>query len=161
MTRTITLTQGKFAQCDDADYESLMRYEWFAVEIRGDWYAARKAKAGEQPATIYMHRQIMGESEKPLIDHIDRNGLNNQRANLRFATRAQNMMNTARQSRNTSGYRGVVWCKRLGKWRAQIGVNYRKIMLGTHSTKRAAAEAYDEAARELFGEFAVLNFPAK
>lgn len=159
--KRIPLTQDKFALCDDEDYDALTRYSWFAVECSGHWYAARKARVDGRQVVVYMHRHIMGASALPVIDHIDRNGLNNTRTNLRFATRAQNMANTARRKRSSTGYRGVVWCARLGQYRAQIGVNDRKLMLGTHRSARAAAHAYDEAAKELFGDFAVLNFPER
>lgn len=157
----IPLSQNKTALVDDADHESLVRFEWFALEVNGNWYAARKVKVEGRQATVYMHRQILGHSALPLIDHKDRNGLNNTRANLRFATRAQNMANTGKQRRNTTGFRGVTWIAKLGKWRAQIGFENRKIAAGCHASIVDAAKAYDAKARELFGEFAVLNFPMK
>lgn len=160
MTCLIPLTQGKFATVDDCDYDRVMRWKWFAVYVNGKWYAARKVTVDGRQCTVFMHRFLLGAEGKTLGDHKDGNGLNNTRENLRPATRAQNMANSGRLARNTSGYRGVTWCKRLGKWRAAIGVNYGKLSLGTHASITDAARAYDAKAIELFGDFARLNFPA-
>ena len=92
------------------------------------------------------------------VDHINRDKLDNRRSNLRLVTHTQNCVNASLRVTNTSGFKGVNFYR--GKyWRAYIRVNYRHISLGFFPTAEAAARAYDEAAREHFGEFAFLNFP--
>jgi len=89
------------------------------------------------------------------VDHQNRNGLDNQRHNLREATHAQNMQNKLPEKRNTSGYKGV-W-PHNGHWRSGIKVNGQRIHLGVFTDPIEAARAYDEAAIEHFGEFACTN----
>jgi hypothetical protein len=91
---------------------------------------------------------------------VNRNGLDNRRANLRFATRAQQVCNMRQRGSNT-GFRGVSFSKERNKFYASIQHNYRTIPLGRYSTAEEAARAYDEAARKYHGEFATLNFPVK
>ncbi len=95
------------------------------------------------------------------VDHIDRNIRNCQRSNLRYATRAQNAQNQAPTVANSSGYKGVGWHTYRQKWRAYIKKNQKAIHLGMFPTAELAALAYDHAARQMFGEFAYLNFPDK
>lgn len=105
-----------------------------------------------------MHREIVGVMDSHAwVDHIDRDTLNNRRGNLRQCTAAQNIANGGKRRHNSSGYRGVVWYK--GKWVAQIGHRRKLLYLGRFSTPEEAAIAYDAAARQLYGEFAGLNFP--
>lgn len=104
-----------------------------------------------------MHRQIMNSPTGLEVDHRDRDRLNNQRSNLRLATRSQNATNKSIQSNNTSGYRGVYWLKRDKKWLARVGINGKFINAGLFKDKRQAALAYNKKAIELFGEFAVPN----
>jgi hypothetical protein len=105
-----------------------------------------------------MHRAILEGA--PQVDHIDGDGLNNQRSNLRPATQAQNMANSRKYSTNTSGFKGVGWHKAAKKWRADITFDYKTRYLGLFPTAEDAARAYDSAAKSLFGVFACLNFPA-
>lgn len=92
------------------------------------------------------------------IDHIDGNKTNNQRKNLRSATRSQNARNRKIQSNNTSGFKGVCWDKDRNKYRAYIRVDYKLIHLGYFDDPIEAARVYDKAAILYFGEFAKLNF---
>lgn len=154
--KEISLSQGKVALVDDIDYEFLMQWKWFVSKGRYTWYAYRAVKKGEEihSQQEIMHRALTGYQ---LTDHIDGNGLNNQRVNLREATESQNRSNMKSNSHNTTGYRGVVWDKTRSKWRAQIQVQGRMRNLGRYESADDAARAYNTAAIEGFGEFAVLN----
>jgi hypothetical protein len=155
--KTIPLTQGKVALVDDEDYEWLSRWKWYAILNGHTWYAARKDCSGDRPRAVSMHRQIMGEPEGK-VDHIDGDGLNNQRGNLRLATDPQNLWNS-RKRRGSSKFKGVYWTKRNKRWRAAITHLGVKKHLGYFDSEEAAARAYDRAAKEFFGPFARLNFP--
>ena len=157
--KEILLTQGKTAQIDDEDFEYLNQWKWYAVRSHRCWYAQRNIRLGQNKRTvIQMHRQLMNPEGTLQVDHKDRDGLNNQRANLRICTLSQQRQNEgARQG--TSQFRRVCWHKAANKWAAHIGMNGKQIYLGVFDTEEEAARAYDAKARELFGEFAYLNFP--
>lgn len=152
--KQIPLTQGKFALVDDEDYEYLNQWKWYAVNDHKMWYAIRNVKINHRKTTIKMHRIIMNPSIKEQIDHKDRDGLNNQKHNLRICNNSQNHMNI--KSRAKSGYKGVYWHVISKKWVAQIKTD-KVYHLGLFITKELAALAYNKAAEELFGEFAYLN----
>jgi len=92
-----------------------------------------------------------------IIDHKDKNPLNNLLSNLRLCSQKENSRNSSLGKNNTSGYRGVHWDKRIKKWIAQIGVNRTRFNLGRFKTKLEAARKYNEAAIKYHGEFACLN----
>ena len=151
--KKIYLTQGKFALVDDEDYWSLNSYKW----CYSHGYAYRKTLKRQGAKTVYMHRQIMG-FPKEIIDHKDRNTLNNQRNNLRLCSReGLNLANTKEHSNNISGYRGVHFDKTRNLWKAEIRVYNITIFLGRFKTPELAAVVYDIAAIKHFGEFAVMN----
>lgn len=162
MVKEIQLTKGYAALVDDEDYEWPSQIRWYVTisyhegtdKVR-TVYALRgeNRRLGERRQTpVAMHRLIMGAPRNREVDHIDGNGLNNQRSNLRLATRAQNSRNRKPNRSNLSGYKGVV--PREGRWEATINFT-----IGKYDTAEEAARAYDAKARELFGEFAYLNFP--
>jgi hypothetical protein len=160
--RLIPLTRGEFALADAEDYSRLSRYTWFAEGTRKNCYAVRK----ENGKSIKMHRQITNAPDHLVVDHIDHNGLNNQKKNLRLCTFAENCrnlkgrsLNYARDRRKTSEYKGVHWHRRLKKWAAQITCNNNTYHLGYFHDEIEAALAYDQKAAELFGQFACLNLP--
>jgi hypothetical protein len=159
-TRSIPLSQGLFAIVDAADFEKLSAYKWSA-KVQGDTaYAFRANRArGDGPATIKMHRVVIGALPGQEVDHRDGNGLNNTRANLRIATHSQNGANDGPSRHNTSGYKGVSRDRQRGNWAAEIRFERRRYHLGRFDTVEEAARAYDAAARRLHGEFAWLNFP--
>ncbi len=166
--RLIPLTQGKSATVDDRDHEWLMRAgPWHAERGQrgqGGWYAVKTVRVNGKRTKLGMHSAIMGTFtlKETVPDHRDGDGLNNQRANLRRATRAQNGANARKPitGRNTSRYKGVsVGVRRPGVFHAQIGIKGRGKSLGYFRIEEDAARAYDNAASAAFGEFAKLNFP--
>jgi len=160
--RRIALTRGKYAIVDVKDYGWLSKYNWFALKGWRTFYAyrwVRPVKGGKQ-RHVAMHRAIMGAVKGELVDHINHNGLDNRRANLRKATRAQNAQNRRKSRVNSkSKYKGLCWRKWTGKWSVQIQVDCENTYIGTFTDELEAAKAYDDAARKYHGEFASLNFP--
>lgn len=155
--------RGRVARVDDGDRELVMRYRWHVTERAGTTtrrqtgpYAVTNIYVNGRPASLLMHCLIMGH---PYIDHIDHDGLNNQRSNLRVATGTQNAGNQRPQISVTSPYKGVWWHSASRRWQAGIQAAKRKYHLGYFASELEAACAYDAAARELFGEFACPNFP--
>lgn len=160
MVKEIPVSPGRIAFVDDEDFDMASQYKWYAQPSRGQvcYAQCRVPRSGSTPRTTKrMHRlirpDIMGH-----IDHIDGNGLNNTRANLRPATTSQNMWNSPRRQDNTSGFKGVSYFRNDALWFAQIVVNRKTIYLGSFRDKLDAARAYDEAAVLYFGEFARPNF---
>lgn len=157
--KEIPLSQGKVALIDDADFELVNQFKWYANRDRRGYYAKRNVPAPHGRQTVQkMHTFIMGQRG---IDHRDGDGLNNQRGNLRPATSVQNGRGFRRKAAgSSSSYRGVTWYKPRRKWGAQIGISPGKLLyLGLFTDEVEAAKAYDAAAREHFGEFASPNFP--
>jgi HNH endonuclease len=150
--RHIALTKGKFAIVDAADFAYLSQFRWHAKEARGRFYAATTV-AGR---IVTMHQLLMDPPRGKVVDHIDGNGLNNRRDNLRICTPQQNRRNT-RPRRKSSAFLGV--SRRGDKYAARIKHNDRELYLGTFDDEIAAARARDCQAKELFGPFAWLNFP--
>lgn len=145
---------NSFFEIDNEDFDLIKDCKWRLNKKTGyiDGYSSVFKKR------IYLHRLIMNLiSSKQPIDHIDRNKLNNTKNNLRFCTDSQNSSNISIRKNNTSGYKGVIWEKRYKKWQAQIYKN-KIIYIGLFEEKIEAARAYDKKAKELFGEFAWLNF---
>ena len=153
--RRIPLTRGKFALVDAEDYYRLAQYQWFAVLSDNTFYAVRKNKG----KNVKIHRVVMGAPDHLVVDHIDHNGLNNCKSNLRLCTTAQNNRNMRSVKGASSRYKGVGWNKRMKRWRALIQCDQKPYFLGDHENETDAARAYDKKAKELHGEFACLNFP--
>lgn len=157
--REIPLTKGKIALVDDADYEWLNGWKWLAVKRRRYWYAGRKLTiAPNKQRLIKMHQVIMRPPTGLVVDHINHNGLDNRRMNLRICTSTENVRNAQkRRGFSRSQYKGVTQHTGRSKWIAQIVVGGIHRHLGSFDSEWAAARAYDAAAREACGEFACLN----
>jgi hypothetical protein len=157
--KEIQLTGGMVALVDDADYDWLNQWKWHAMRRAccGDYCAVRNTYS-EGKKLIYMHRLILGITDRNILsDHINRNPLDNQRHNLRAVNNAQNMMNRGASNGSSSKYKGVRYHKLSKKWQAQIGVNRTTKSLGYYISEVDAAAAYNKAAKELHGDFAVIN----
>lgn len=152
MSKLISLTQGKFAIVDDKNYEWLNQWKWYAHKERNNIYPLRGKDDMRMP------RLIMSAKKGEQIDHRNINGLDNRECNLRFCTNSQNLQN-ARKSKNCSSqYKGVCWAKSKKKWQVNIQLNKIFFNLGRFDTEIEAAKIYDAKAKELFGDFARLNF---
>lgn len=156
--KTITLTRGYEAIVDDDDYDELIEKNWCISSNRknGKRYAVCTTHPrGER--SEYMHRVIMKAPKGKHIDHINSDGLDNRKCNLRFCNNSQNHMNVGLRSDNTSGYKGVSYSKGIKKWSSKIWKDGKSIFLGYFDDKDDAARAYNRAAESLFGDFASLN----
>jgi HNH endonuclease/AP2 domain len=152
----IKLNNDHVTVVDDNDYEWLNQWKWYAWKHRHTFYARRNGRVGE-PSIVAMHIAILSPSDGLEVDHINGNGLDNRRVNLREATHAQNLWNRGRTCNNTSGFKGVRWDKARGAWRATITAEGREMFLGRFDDILDAARAYDEAATLHHGEFAWKN----
>ncbi len=158
--KEITLHNGQVALVDDQDFDLVGRFHWTADARGGRVYATRQARHGAgRRTTYYMHRVLMNPPAGLTVDHKNGNGLDNRRSNLRLATRVQNAANRGRSRTNTSGFKGVFYNKPNKAYSARICADNQIIHLGWFKDKTVAARAYDEAARQLHGDFAALNLP--
>ena len=154
---------GLFALIDEEDVEVVSGYRWSPQRTQ----TGRTIYAGAQSTThsgqgrrhILMHRLILGLDDGVQCDHENHNGLDNRRQNLRPADNSQNAANRPHVARGSSPYRGVWWNKRRMRWYVTVRFQDQQIHVGTFEDETAAALAYDRKARELFGEFALVNFP--
>jgi len=147
--KLIQLSRGFCAQVDDNDFNWLNKITWHAIKDKYTYYAYTRING----KSISMHRLIMKTPINMECDHVDHNGLNCQRHNLRNATHGQNGMN--KRTWGISKYKGVSY---NGKYiKAQICINKKQIYLGNFKTEELAAIAYNEAAKKYHGEFANLN----
>jgi hypothetical protein len=155
--KRIKLTQGKQAIVDNNDYGKISTFKWNVAEQKCTSYASRAIKVNGKWTTQYMHRLIMDAPVGMDVDHINRNGIDNRKENMRICTRSQNLQ--WKRPTGASGYKGVYWCKNKKKWRVQIKVDDKRMSLGSYSNKIDAAKAYDTAAKIAHGEFAYINIP--
>lgn len=147
--KTIKTKQGREILVDEEDFENLNQYKWYGV-IYPSRYLPKYS-------TQSMHRMLMGNPEGMQVDHINGDGFDNRKANLRICTRSENLYNQ-KKYKGQSSYKGVSWFKPTKKWRANINFKKKYILLGYFNTELAAAMVYDMAAVDLHGEFARLNF---
>jgi hypothetical protein len=163
--KEIPLTQGFVALVDDEDYPILSRHNWHVISKNENpiYYAEGRICKHK----LYMHHLILGKPPHPssifhyMTDHIDGNTLNNQRSNLRWVTISQNSMNRAKGMMNgkvcTSKFKGVSKYSRLNVWVAEITKDGKTKYLGKFINEVDAANAYNEAAKEIFGIHALIN----
>jgi len=156
--KKILIEKDKYALVDNEDYINLKDYKW---RIAGNGYAATFKWIPEKKnvRAFYMHRLVMNTPKGQQTDHINHNKLDNQKHNLRICSSHQNKGNLTISVKNKSGFKGVSWDKTNEKWYSTIFYFDKQINLGRYTIKEEAAKAYDLKAKELFGEFAHLNFP--
>jgi hypothetical protein len=152
----IKLTKGYVGLVDDEDYPLVSAFKWCAHPNGNNVYVSRRIpRKGGGQSTLKLHRFILGINDPSVqVDHINGDGLDNRRENLRPCTVAQNQQNRSAQRNNSSGTKGVYLRRDCRKWQAQIKAVGKNRYLGLFPTKEAAAEAYAEAAKFYFGEFA-------
>ena len=149
----VELNRGLEAVIDAADVPLVSGFTWYAHKNRNVVYVVRADRSGPKQRTVSMHRTIAGEPAGLDVDHIDGDGLNNRRSNLRLATKSQNTQNQRINRRNTSGFKGVSFHKSSGTWRAAIRMNRKRKHLGCFRTPEAAHAAYSAASAEYHGQF--------
>lgn len=153
-TRVIELTRGKVTIVDAEDYEFLSQNKWYALRGPNTWYAVREVRTPEGKRTSeYMHRVIADAPARLSVDHVNSDGLDNRRSNLRLATHAQNCRNQRRPRTNKSGFKGVYWHKKAKRWNAQIKAGQTRFHLGLFDTPEEAHAAYCEASKKYHGEW--------
>lgn len=157
MSIEIPLTKGLIAIVDD-EWHWLDTWKWYAQKCGNKYYARHKERYPEGMKIISMHRLIMNAKPGQKIDHINGNSCDNRVDNMRFCTDSQNFQNSRKRKGCSSKYKGVFKSGR--KWRSQICIpgTSKSMSIGNFETEKEAALAYDEKAKELFGEFARLNF---
>lgn len=152
MAQRIKIAGGRFVLVDERDEEFVRSVSWHAHQSKSHIYAVNRQHGK-------MHRTFFDVSPTEIVDHKNGRTLDNRRSNLRVVTKTQNNRNTVRRNDSQWLYKGIE-ATRSG-WRASIQVDGRRIRTPSYGTQRAAAQAYDDMARELFGEFAKLNFPKR
>lgn len=161
--REIPLTRGFVAVVDEDDYERFARYKWMALVIprpdREDLvYAVREAGPRTARTSILMHRSVLGAAADTVVDHVNGNGLDNRRVNLRLASKSLNAANANKPRRrraSTSKFKGVYFDSSRRRWSVRV----QRRFVGRYLSEEEAARAYDRVARDVFGDFARLNFP--
>lgn len=141
MTKQIELTQGKHTLVDSDKFDWLNQWKWYAIKRPNIYYAVRKDKRTD--AQIFMHREVLGltHNDEKTTDHKNRDGLDNRLSNLHVVSTSENARNHRLNSNNTSGFSGVYWLKTKNRWQVRIGINKKRIYLGSYSQIDDAIEA--------------------
>ena len=155
--KEIQLSQGKVAIVDDEDYDYLIHKRWHCNLMNGKYYSRSYQLINDRYSIISMHRFIMKPAKGVFVDHINGDGLDNRKCNLRLCSIAENNCNRLKNKNNTSGYKGVIWHKMANKWQAYIKYQNKKIYIGLFYNIEDAAIAYNRAALKYHGNFANLN----
>lgn len=157
--KLIPLTQGLFSMVDDEDFDRANQFKWHAVKKGNTFYAGRALRMPDGHWIDYkLHRFLLDAPDGVPVDHVNRNGLDNQRANIRLATVRQNVWNSCGHNGKTKGVTRYT-DRKTRIWQATIHIGGRKKFIGSFNSEIEAALAYDKAAIALRGEFAFLNFP--
>lgn len=158
MMKKIHLTQNKVALVDGIDYEVASKIRWYAWfnPSTHSFYAVVSIQKDNKKKTTYLHRLLMNPPKGKVVDHINKNTLDNRRKNLRVCTQRDNIR-ASKGRPSASGFKGVFWNKILKKWQGKIYVDGKSIHLGVFQNKELGAIAYNNAAKKYFGEFAHLN----
>ncbi len=161
--KQIELTSPKYPDAftiiDDKDVELVSQHKWRVSKSHQRFYAYANIKCGQKWSTLQMHRLILDAKKGQIVDHVNCDGLDNRRVNLRFCTASQNNQNQASRG-GTSLFKGVSRNNKQKKWMAKIKKDRKVFYLGLFDNEKDAAIAYDNAAKKLFVDFAWLNFPA-
>ena len=153
MTKEIPLNQNQVAILDDEDYEKIKKWNLHAYKNKsGVWYIRRTLNSKQIP----LARILLSATKGVFADHINGDGLDNRRCNLRLTTASQNGINR-RKVNGSSQYKGVSWNKPLNKWIVHIKKDGKILHLGCFLSEGEAAKTYNKKAIELFGEYARLN----
>lgn len=154
----ISLTQGREALIDAADAPLVADRKWY-VTIKADMgHAYAVARSGKGKTPISMHRMLMNAPKGMVVDHINGDGLDNRRSNLRLATHRENIRNQRlRFKQKTSRFKGVSYHAENNKWQAEIEQNGGRLCLGLFEDEERAARCYDAAAKVFHGRFACTN----
>jgi hypothetical protein len=153
MSKLIQLTQGKVAIVDDEDFEELNKFRWYCDRK----YAVRDITSQGIRDRVYMHRLIANAPDHLEVDHINGDGADNRKENLRLCTHAENSRNRRAQKNNTTKYKGVWFSKRDNRFVAETRLNGKKITIGFFKTAEEASEAYKAKVLEIHGAFANTN----
>ncbi len=153
MTIQVPLSEGLFALVDDADAALISGWSWDKAKAKNLIYAVTY----ENNRAVAMHRKILNAPEGVFVDHVNGDGLDNRRSNLRLCSHTENMRNRRKLMDAASRFKGVTKASKGKNWRATIYPSGVQIHLGTFATEEAAARSYDRAARIFFGEFAKTN----
>lgn len=157
--QTILLSQGKVTLVDNEDFFELNKFKWYARRNRKTFYATRNTNPRKlKLPQVQMHRIILGQI--PLgkeVDHIDGDGLNNQRKNLRLVTKRENGINKSQYINNKSGFKGVSWNKREKKWSATGKLNGKQKNLGDFKNIEDAIRMRQKFVLKNYGEFTRKN----
>lgn len=153
MALQIQLSQGKVALVSPEDYEAVSAYTWYADYAGNTWYAATRVNGKK----TYLHRFVMQAGSGELVDHVDCDGLNCQRGNLRFLSKSANTIRRGAISK--TGFKGVTFDKSRNRFMAKHCADSRGVVfLGRYVTAEEAARAYDAYARKYLGPLAFTNF---
>lgn len=150
----VPMTQGMYFLIDPIDEKTILRHKWRAHKSPNNFYAVTTISR-KPTKMIYAHNLIMLSKG---IDHIDGDGLNNSRSNLRKCTQSENIANSRKFVKSSSQFKGVDFDKSRKKWRARIVKNRKEFHLGYFKSEEDAAKAYDKKAVDFFGNFSRTNF---